>query len=76
MLDLLLMYAAVTAVRLCRDLLQERTRCATMREVIRALRCGGMALDIRADRHMVMVCVPQPGHHDSQTLDSHDAASR
>jgi hypothetical protein len=74
MLDLLLMYVAVIVVGLCGDLLRERSRCATMCETVRALRSGGMALDIRAGRHMVIVCVPQPGLHDSQTLDNRDAA--
>jgi hypothetical protein len=45
-------------VRLCGDLLVERSRRTTACRVVRALSCGGLVVDVRGRHNVIMVYVP------------------
>lgn len=59
MLGLLVTSGVLTFYALCRELLVERARRATICKVARALERGGSVLDMRPRRHMIMICVPE-----------------
>jgi DNA-directed RNA polymerase specialized sigma24 family protein len=67
--ELLLSSWFLVLIRLCGEILLERTRRATTCEVARALRGGGVVLDQRTRDNAIVICVlPSPGPHGLKRL--------
>jgi hypothetical protein len=59
--ELLVTSGVLVLFRLCRELLTERARRATICRVARTLDRGGLVLDMRACGSTTVICVPEPG---------------
>ena len=73
MFELLVTPAVLVLFHLCRELLTERARRATICAVARALNRGGAVLDIRAGGSATIICVPGPELTRPETPDDHPA---
>lgn len=74
MLGLLVTSGALTFFGICRELLIERARRATICQVARTLDRGGSVLDMHPSGHTIMICVPEPGPTRLESLDDRPAA--
>lgn len=74
MFDLLVTSGMLVLFRLCRELLTERVRCATICQVARTLDRGGLVADMRARGNAIVVFVPEPGPARPDSLDDRATA--